>query len=86
VLWREDAPSETLIVGAQGNRRSAPSEAGGRGAWTVERHLLFFPGEPFVVEQGKREGLAEPIDIVPEVMLDVSLQDGLPGCGAESLG
>jgi hypothetical protein len=47
---------------------------------------LIFLGEPLVVERGKREGLAEPIDIVREVTLDTSLQDGLPGCGVESLG
>jgi hypothetical protein len=48
--------------------------------------MPLFLGEPFVVERGKREGLSKPIDIVQEVTLDASLQDGLPGCGAESLG
>jgi hypothetical protein len=47
---------------------------------------LFFLGKPLVMERGKMEGLVEPIDIVREVTLNASLQDGLPGCRAESLG
>jgi hypothetical protein len=54
--------------------------------WRLSVITPFFLGEPFVVERGKREGLAKPIDIVRRVTLDAGLQDGLPGCGAESLG
>jgi hypothetical protein len=47
---------------------------------------LLFLGEPFVMERGKREGLAKPIDVVREVTLNSSLQNCLPGCGVKSLG
>jgi hypothetical protein len=46
---------------------------------------LLFLGEPLVMERGKREGLTKPIDVVREVTLDSSLQDGVSGCGVEFL-
>jgi hypothetical protein len=62
-MWWEAAPSETRIVGAQANRQSAPSEAGGRCAWTVERYYAALPR--WVTRHGAGEvGGDCPIDVV----------------------